>query len=158
MIDNIFGSSEADFWGKLTNLLTTYAKLSGSKIVFNHVDIEVQYTLKELQLMRLVRDFPRMKNIDVAENLGVTKGMISKMIKTLEERRVIKKQVNPENNREIQLEITDLGRSHLISFSSMTLTTVAEITQEWLSVPQDHRDTLILIIKKYTELLTNLNS
>ena len=158
MIDNIFGIIDVEFGKDFSTLLSQFAKLSNSKIVFNHFDEEVKYTFKEIQFMRLIYSNPGMKNIDIAENLQVTKGMISKIIKNLETYNVVIKKINPDNNREIQLFITDLGKSHLISLSSMINPSIGEIYQDWLAIPNEYREIIQDVVKKYTELLIKMDS
>jgi len=158
MEENIFGFRDVALGKALSKLLNQFAKLSNSKIIIQHVDQEVHYTLKELQFLNLIQENPGLKNIDISNALQVTKGMISKIIKNLEEREVVLKKINPDNNREIQLFITDLGRSHLINFTNTIFPTMSEISMEWLLIPKEFRDIFQNLIDKYTGMLVELDS
>ena len=158
MIDDLFETFDDEFGRVLNKLLYQFAKLSTSKIVIKHSDEEVQYTLKEIQFLGLIFNNPGMKNIDIAERLGVTKGMISKIIKNLESKDVILKKTNPDNNREIQLFIKDVGKSHLISFTSIINPSVLDMYQDWFTIPHQYRTTFQLILEKYTNVLIKLDS
>jgi len=155
MIGDLFGVPNSELGDLFSNLLNKYSKLSNSKITISHHNETIQYTMKEIQFMQLVQNYEGINNIEAAEKLEVTKGMISKMIKNLQKKGVVERK---EEGREIRLKITNTGRSHLTSFSSMVILKALEMHQEWLELDPSMRTKFKNIFVKYTEVLDILDN
>jgi DNA-binding MarR family transcriptional regulator len=67
-------------------------------------------SFSELNLMTLIGDFENIKVTELALKYGATKGAISKMVKKLVQKDLVKKSRTQENEKEVLLSLTAMGR------------------------------------------------
>jgi DNA-binding MarR family transcriptional regulator len=68
-------------------------------------------TVAEWVLMRVLHDFERLAPTPLAEQMGMTKGAITKLANRLVEKGLVKREANPEDKRAQTLALTTRGRS-----------------------------------------------
>ena len=66
-------------------------------------------SFSELSLMTLIGDFENIKVTELAVKYGATKGAISKMVKKLVQKELVRKSRTQENEKEVLLSLTDMG-------------------------------------------------
>jgi Transcriptional regulators len=66
-------------------------------------------SFSELNLITLIGEFKDIKVTDLAVKYGVTKGAISKMVKSLAKKNLVEKRRTAENEKEVLLSLTNLG-------------------------------------------------
>ncbi len=64
----------------------------------------------ERHMIDQIGDNPRMNLTEFARSVGVTKGAISQVVKKLEGKGVIRRYKEIDNDKEVFIELTDLGR------------------------------------------------
>lgn len=64
----------------------------------------------ERHLIDQIGDHPEMNITELAKSIGVTKGAISQTVKKLEDKRVVSRYKSGENEKEVFLRFTDIGR------------------------------------------------
>lgn len=67
-------------------------------------------TVAEWVLMRVLHDFDSLAPTPLAEQMGMTKGAITKLASRLVEKRLVKRQANPDDKRAQKLSLTSRGR------------------------------------------------
>jgi DNA-binding MarR family transcriptional regulator len=65
----------------------------------------------EMHLIDQIGDHPEMNITELAKLVGVTKGAISQTVKKLENKGVVTRYKGSENEKEVFLKLTDIGRS-----------------------------------------------
>jgi DNA-binding MarR family transcriptional regulator len=68
-------------------------------------------TVAEWVLMRVLYDFESLAPTPLAEQMGMTKGAITKLASRLVEKRLVKREANPDDKRAQTLSLTSRGRS-----------------------------------------------
>ncbi|MBM7713546.1 MarR family transcriptional regulator [Siminovitchia sp. FSL H7-0308] len=67
---------------------------------------------QEMMMLYIIRNAPVTSN-DIASYLNISKSAVSQVIPKLEEKKMIERQVNPSNRREIYIYIGSRGRDYL---------------------------------------------
>lgn len=91
-------------WMKLVN------KLNESEKLPRNFGIESPLYPSEIHTIQVIGDFPDSNVRTVALNLGITPGAASQQISRLAKRGLIRKVRGKKNEKEVHLELTDLGR------------------------------------------------
>jgi DNA-binding MarR family transcriptional regulator len=61
-------------------------------------------------MLDAIGDNPTMNISEFARNIGVTKGAVSQVVKKLEEKQVVRRYKQAENDKEVFIELTNLGK------------------------------------------------
>ena len=64
----------------------------------------------EMHMIDQIGDHPEMNITELAELIGVTKGAISQTVKKLEKKGVVSRYKGPENEKEVFLKFTSIGK------------------------------------------------
>lgn len=91
---------------QLLRIANKYARVEKLPI---HVDDGVEITTREVHTIQAIGERKQVSVTDVATHFGVTKSAASQIIGRLEKRSFVKKQQLPDNNKELDLTLTDLG-------------------------------------------------
>ena len=89
---------------------------------------------------------------DVAEHIGLTLPSMSKMIDGLVARRLVKREMHPDDRRRVTLALTPRGRSHFESAHSATRTCLAELMA---TLPASDRATVTQAMRILRPLLAS---
>ena len=64
----------------------------------------------ERHMLDTIGENPAMNVSEFARNIGVTKGAVSQVVKKLEEKQVVRRYKQAENDKEVFIELTNLGK------------------------------------------------
>jgi DNA-binding MarR family transcriptional regulator len=103
-------------------------------------------SFSELSLMTLIGDFDNIKVTELALKYGATKGAISKMVKKLVQKELVNKSRTQENEKEVLLSLTDMGRiiynEKEAHFEKLSM----DVTKELESLTEKQRASLFNIL------------
>jgi DNA-binding MarR family transcriptional regulator len=98
-------------------------------------------SFSELSLISLIGEFENIKVTELSLKYGATKGAISKMVKKLAAKNLVQKHRTPENEKEVLLSLTALGKeifqekeAHLINLSQDIAKYLQDLSQEQVNV------------------------
>jgi DNA-binding MarR family transcriptional regulator len=97
-------------WERVTNKLVFLEK----HYVFRQGDMVLHPS--ELHVLLAIRQTPDANATRLAERLGVTKGAVSQLLKRLEVKGVITKQVDPSQKNEVTMSFTCRGKQAIDAF------------------------------------------
>jgi len=95
-------------------IIALFIKLSNKyqaleKIPVDYGDGKTLYH-SERHMLDAIGDNPAMNVSEFARNIGVTKGAVSQVVKKLEEKQVVRRYKQAENDKEVFIELTNLGK------------------------------------------------
>ena len=63
----------------------------------------------DIHMIEMIKNYPDANTTQLAEKLGVTKGLVSRLIKKLDKKGLIVKYQYVDNKKEVYFKLTDLG-------------------------------------------------
>ena len=90
-------------------LLRIANKYARSEMLPIRVSEEVEITTREAHTIQAIGEHKGMSVTDVATHFGVTKSAASQLVAKLSNKGFLTKTTAPHSNKELQLELTDLG-------------------------------------------------
>jgi len=103
-------------------------------------------SFSEISLMTLIGDFENIKVTELAVKYGATKGAISKMVKKLVQKDLVIKSRTQENEKEVLLSLTDMGRIIYNEKEAHFEKLSTDVTKELESLTQEQRVSLFNIL------------
>ena len=65
----------------------------------------------EIHIIQLIGDYKKLHVSEIGRRLGVTKGAVSQIIKKLEKKGLVRKEIDPENHTRTLAELTEKGKT-----------------------------------------------
>ncbi|SFM20083.1 MarR family winged helix-turn-helix transcriptional regulator [Pelosinus propionicus] len=103
-------------------------------------------SFSELSLMTLIGDFENIKVTELAVKYGATKGAISKMVKKLVQKELVKKSRTQENEKEVLLSLTAAGMTIYNEKEAHFEKLSADVTKELERLTGEQRTSLFNIL------------
>lgn len=95
-------------------ILALFVKLSNKYQALEKIPVDygAGKTLyhSERHMLDAIGDNPAMNVSEFARTIGVTKGAVSQVVKKLEEKQVVRRYKQAENDKEVFIELTNLGK------------------------------------------------
>lgn len=108
----------------------------------------------EIQVLCIVEKYPSNNITELAQKLGVTKGAVSQVTGRLVTKKIIEK-INPHNQKEICLTITDYGMELLAEFRQECYMRNCEIKQLMERLDNDQLNLLKTLFADIDELISS---
>ncbi|WP_285716479.1 MarR family transcriptional regulator [Pelosinus sp. IPA-1] len=103
-------------------------------------------SFSELSLMTLIGDFENINVTELALKYGATKGAVSKMVKKLVQKNLVKKSRTQENEKEVLLSLTAVGITIFNEKEAHFEKLSQDVTRELQSLTQEQRKALFNIL------------
>ncbi len=103
-------------------------------------------SFSELSLMTLIGDFDNIRVTELALKYGATKGAISKMVKKLVQKELVKKSRTLENEKEVLLSLTAMGMTIYNEKEAHFEKLSADVSKELESLTKEQRISLFNIL------------
>jgi DNA-binding MarR family transcriptional regulator len=103
-------------------------------------------SFSELSLMTLIGDFDNIRVTELALKYGATKGAISKMVKKLVQKELVKKSRTQENEKEVLLSLTAMGMAIYNEKEAHFEKLSADVSKELGSLTEEQRISLFNIL------------
>jgi DNA-binding MarR family transcriptional regulator len=103
-------------------------------------------SFSELSLMTLIGDFDNIRVTELALKYGATKGAISKMVKKLVQKELVKKSRTQENEKEVLLSLTAMGMTIYNEKEAHFEKLSADVSKELESLTEEQRISLFNIL------------
>jgi DNA-binding MarR family transcriptional regulator len=103
-------------------------------------------SFSELSLMTLIGDFENIRVTELALKYGATKGAISKMVKKLVQKELVKKSRTQENEKEVLLSLTAMGMMIYNEKEAHFEKLSADVSKELGSLTEEQRISLFNIL------------
>ncbi len=103
-------------------------------------------SFSELSLMTLIGDFDNIRVTELALKYGATKGAISKMVKKLVQKELVKKSRTQENEKEVLLSLTAMGMMIYNEKEAHFEELSADVSKELESMTEEQRRSLFNIL------------
>lgn len=103
-------------------------------------------SFSELSLMTLIGDFENIRVTELALKYGATKGAISKMVKKLVQKELVKKSRTQENEKEVLLSLTAMGMTIYNEKEAHFEKLSADVSKELESLTEEQRISLFNIL------------
>lgn len=103
-------------------------------------------SFSELSLMTLIGDFENIRVTELALKYGATKGAISKMVKKLVQKELVKKSRTQENEKEVLLSLTAMGMTIYNEKEAHFEKLSADVSKELASLTEEQRISLFNIL------------
>ena len=95
-------------------IITLFIKLSNKYQALEKIPVDYgigkNLYHSERHMVDNIGDNPQMNVSEFARSIGVTKGAISQLVKKLEEKQVARRYKQAENDKEVFIELTELGK------------------------------------------------
>ncbi|MDI0273123.1 MarR family transcriptional regulator [Bacillus safensis] len=92
--------------------------------------------------------------IQIAQQLGITQSAVSQLLNTLEKKEWIRRSINPNNRRELHVELSEKAKTYLENMRKVEL---AIIEKYYSALTFDEINTLTLIYEKLDQLIPHQN-
>ncbi|MEK4846877.1 MarR family winged helix-turn-helix transcriptional regulator [Bacillus sp. FSL W8-0183] len=106
----------------------------------------------------IVLDFVEQKGgsspIQIAQQLGITQSAVSQLLNTLEKKEWVRRSINPQNRRELQVELSEKAKTYLENMRKIEL---AIIEKYYSKLSLEEINTLTSIYTKLDQLIVNQN-
>ncbi|AJQ25708.1 transcriptional regulator, MarR family [Pelosinus fermentans JBW45] len=103
-------------------------------------------SFSELGLMTLIGDFDNIRVTELALKYGATKGAISKMVKKLVQKELVKKSRTQENEKEVLLSLTAMGMTVYNEKEAHFEKLSTDVSKELESLTEEQRISLFNIL------------
>ncbi|MBP2660141.1 MAG: transcriptional regulator, MarR family [Firmicutes bacterium] len=103
-------------------------------------------SFSELSLMTLIGDFDNIRVTELALKYGATKGAISKMVKKLVQKELVKKSRTQENEKEVLLSLTAMGMTIYNEKEAHFEKLSADVSKELESLTEEQQISLFNIL------------
>ena len=103
-------------------------------------------SFSELSLMTLIGDFENIRVTELALKYGATKGAISKMVKKLVQKELVKKSRTQENEKEVLLSLTAMGMTIYNEKEAHFEKLSTDVSKELGSLTEEQRISLFNIL------------
>ncbi|MCC5467376.1 MarR family winged helix-turn-helix transcriptional regulator [Pelosinus baikalensis] len=103
-------------------------------------------SFSELGLMTLIGDFDNIRVTELALKYGATKGAISKMVKKLVQKELVKKSRTQENEKEVLLSLTAMGMTIYNEKEAHFEKLSTDVSKELASLTEEQRISLFNIL------------
>lgn len=97
------------FVERMFRFFNIYARTYTSAYPMEGTDVELSSAAIQT-LEAIVKAEGRMKMVDIAASMGITRGTFSNNVKGLMEKGYVTKEQSPDNHKEIYLQVTDQGK------------------------------------------------
>ena len=101
----------------------------------------------EMHLIDQIGDHPELNITELAKLVGVTKGAISQTVKKLENKGVVNRYKGTENEKEIFLELTEIGRNVYLKHKEIDKESIIPLFEELKKYPDDKVGFLVDMFK-----------
>ena len=101
----------------------------------------------ERHLIDQIGDHPEMNITELARYIGVTKGAISQTVKKLEDKGVVNRYKGAENEKEVFLEFTDIGRNVYKKHKEVNKESIIQLYEELKKYSDDKVSFLVEMFK-----------
>jgi DNA-binding MarR family transcriptional regulator len=95
-------------------IITLFIKLSNKYQALEKIPVDYgigkDLYHSERHMLDTIGDNPTLNVSELARSIGVTKGAISQVVKKLEEKQVVKRYKQAENEKEVFVDLTELGK------------------------------------------------
>jgi DNA-binding MarR family transcriptional regulator len=95
-------------------IITLFIKLSNKYQALEKIPVDYgigkDLYHSERHMLDTIGDNPTLNVSELARSIGVTKGAISQVVKKLEEKQVVKRHKQAENEKEVFVDLTELGK------------------------------------------------
>ncbi|ARD56894.1 MarR family transcriptional regulator [Bacillus safensis] len=92
--------------------------------------------------------------IQIAQQLGITQSAVSQLLNTLEKKEWIRRSINPNNRRELHVELSEKAKTYLENMRKVEL---AIIEKYYSALSFDEISTLTSIYEKLDQLIPHQN-
>lgn len=92
--------------------------------------------------------------IQIAQQLGITQSAVSQLLNTLEKKEWIRRSINPNNRRELHVELSEKAKTYLENMRKVEL---AIIEKYYSALTFDEINTLTSIYEKLDQLIPHQN-
>lgn len=92
--------------------------------------------------------------IQIAQQIGITQSAVSQLLNTLEKKEWIRRSINPNNRRELHVELSDKAKTYLENMREVEL---AIIEKYYSALSFDEISTLTSIYEKLDQLIPHQN-
>lgn len=92
--------------------------------------------------------------IQIAQQLGITQSAVSQLLNTLEKKEWIRRSINPQNRRELHVELSEKAKTYLENMRKVEL---AIIEKYYSTLTLDEISTLTTIYEKLDQLIPHQN-
>ncbi|MEH7652806.1 MarR family winged helix-turn-helix transcriptional regulator [Bacillus safensis] len=92
--------------------------------------------------------------IQIAQQLGITQSAVSQLLNTLEKKEWIRRSINPNNRRELHVELSEKAKTYLENMRKVEL---AVIEKYYSALTFDEINTLTSIYEKLDQLIPHQN-
>ncbi|MCY9671363.1 MarR family transcriptional regulator [Bacillus pumilus] len=92
--------------------------------------------------------------IQIAQQLGITQSAVSQLLNTLEKKEWIRRSINPNNRRELHVELSEKAKTYLENMRKVEL---AIIEKYYSALSFDEITTLTSIYEKLDQLIPHQN-
>ncbi|MEC4587927.1 MarR family transcriptional regulator [Bacillus safensis] len=92
--------------------------------------------------------------IQIAQQLGITQSAVSQLLNTLEKKEWIRRNINPNNRRELHVELSEKAKTYLENMRKVEL---AIIEKYYSALSFDEISTLTSIYEKLDQLIPHQN-
>ncbi|MFJ5671250.1 MarR family winged helix-turn-helix transcriptional regulator [Bacillus safensis] len=92
--------------------------------------------------------------IQIAQQIGITQSAVSQLLNTLEKKEWIRRSINPNNRRELHVELSEKAKTYLENMRKVEL---AMIEKYYSALSFDEISTLTSIYEKLDQLIPHQN-
>jgi DNA-binding MarR family transcriptional regulator len=107
----------------------------------------------ERHMLDIVGDDPGLNITEFAKKAGVTKGAISQVVSKLEKKGALKRFKSEANDKEIRLELTELGKKIYAHHQSVNQDTIDYLWREFKKHPEGKIEFLMDIFSSFEQYL-----
>jgi MarR family transcriptional regulator for hemolysin len=96
-------------------------------------------SIPQFRVLNFVRRYPNTSLSPVAEHVGLTLPSVSKMVDGLQERGLLRREIDPQNRRKMTLNLTEAGQATLKAVREATL---PQLTQKLAQLSESEQATV----------------
>ena len=138
----------------LLELLNTYARASRLSVKFPK--IKSNYTFTEFQLLRRVSITPGSNIMELTNFIGVSKGLVSRIVNDFVDRELVLKKRLEGNKKEYAVYLSPLGETHLAFITEEVQPLFTPLVNLLEGIPPQYLSQINLFFNELTELIKKL--
>nr|WP_285853548.1 MarR family transcriptional regulator [Bacillus safensis] len=113
-----------------------------------------ELTDKQHIVLNFIEQMGGSSPIQIAQQLGITQSAVSQLLNTLEKKEWIRRSINPNNRRELHVELSEKAKTYLENMRKIEL---AIIEKYYSALSFDEINTLTSIYEKLDQLIPHQN-